>query len=287
MEKEPLKFSNSMISDYITCPRKYYYTWELLIEPRAKNPHLWFGGLIHECLEIYYNPGGTKEKAIEHLLSAYHELDDDESPWTKAKNSATGLMALEEFFSNSAYYNFGEVIAVEKPIHSAPVTIAGEPVSLSGKPDLVVRVSPTKIMVVDYKTPGRIDADLSNKWKQNRGLIGYSYLARNEYPGMEIESLVSVFHMITVPRIIRFPYAFSPTHENECVQASYYYASQIIFSRHTGLWFKSGHPCQIFSGCPYQCLCDQILPDERLDKLIIPATFKKREECLYTINGET
>jgi len=65
-------FDSSCISDYMGCPRLFYYAWVRRLVPREEKPSLTFGKVFHEVLLEWYRTGKVEEaeKKLEQLPSS-------------------------------------------------------------------------------------------------------------------------------------------------------------------------------------------------------------------------
>jgi len=82
MEQKIEKFSPTMIADYISCPRSFYYKYIAKIEMPQKQIHLLFGGGIHKGIEEMYenkDPYSAFEKHFDKskLLPEERDLHKD------------------------------------------------------------------------------------------------------------------------------------------------------------------------------------------------------------------
>lgn len=69
-------FDSSCISDYMGCPRLFYYVWVRRLEMKEEKPALTFGKAFHEALAEWYRTG-EEEKAIEKFAAIPTSIQDD------------------------------------------------------------------------------------------------------------------------------------------------------------------------------------------------------------------
>lgn len=150
-------FSNSKLDSAIYCPRNYYFSWERRIESAEPGVHIHtdFGTCLHSGCATFYRQAklepeilkgnGAFDEAVGNAITTFTddftELDQD---YHTSKNLETGVLALEEFFSNPAYYDLGEVLLVEEDLKNPILRFAG-------KIDLVTRIG-QRIYIIDHKT---------------------------------------------------------------------------------------------------------------------------------------
>jgi len=70
------KFSPSMLSDYLACPKSFYYHYVSGIELPQKQIHLLFGSAVHRAIEAIYD----KDEPFGHFVREFNKnkLQDDE-----------------------------------------------------------------------------------------------------------------------------------------------------------------------------------------------------------------
>lgn len=73
---EDKMFSSSSISDYMGCPRLFYWGWIRKLKPKGNKPALLFGSAFHEALLEWYKSGDA-EKAISKFQSLPAVITDD------------------------------------------------------------------------------------------------------------------------------------------------------------------------------------------------------------------
>lgn len=69
-------FNSSCISDYMGCPRLFYYTWIRGLVTKTEKPALVFGRVFHEALKEHYKTGDVEE-AIKKFDQIPSTITDD------------------------------------------------------------------------------------------------------------------------------------------------------------------------------------------------------------------
>lgn len=91
-----MRYSNSSIQTFKTCPTKYFFKYPCRlrkIEDEASEHHLVFGRAGHEALRLIYL-GTSLEEAKKKFVEIYpRQLDEND----KAKTQANGLIMLENY----------------------------------------------------------------------------------------------------------------------------------------------------------------------------------------------
>jgi len=73
---EKKMFNSSCISDYMGCPRLFYYTWIRGLKVKVEKPALLFGSAFHEVLLTWYKTGDM-EKSIKEFDMLPTVMTDD------------------------------------------------------------------------------------------------------------------------------------------------------------------------------------------------------------------
>jgi hypothetical protein len=155
---------------------KWRYLDELV--PLARDPKLYFGSLIHDCLEIWHGRRDLS-KVIDHIDRTYAKRaqnDDQKADW----HLATAMM-----HAYAAHYpaeDF-EVIALEKtfqgPIVNPATGAASRSFVLAGKVDGIVRRD-GQYFLLEHKTASQIDAGyLERLWTDFQIILYAWYLEQS------------------------------------------------------------------------------------------------------------
>ena len=73
---EERKYDASLISDFLSCPRLFYYRYVKKYTPTIEPPPLLFGRVFHQALLIWYNTGDV-EKALPVFEEIPRDIGDD------------------------------------------------------------------------------------------------------------------------------------------------------------------------------------------------------------------
>ena len=273
-------FDNSKIASYIDCPRGYFYSWEMRIEPDWNNKDLGFGQVLHSGLDWFYkrikdfsiweldavdNLKMFQDEAVKVFQNKFLELD---LPEDKIKNMENGVKSLTEYFLDEGKWSWnGEIVMVEEPISCEDFT---------GKIDLMIKQDDT-LIIIDHKTTGWSGKNDQKKWGQARGLTGYHWLGeriKKEYECNKVQSMVNMFYIGAEPDYCKIPMSYSEWQLKEWEKGTRYWIERIKESKRENFWAKAGSRCQMPRGCEFQVLCEQ---NKRIEELVIPGIFRKKE----------
>lgn len=155
---QPRKISQSELIEYRDCRRKWYLHQVLGLSKKHKSGALALGTNVHEALQIYYTPGGTKEAALARFDAVYETLKTDASEYEiedVLKDEKLGRIMLEGYFEWAEETGIDahlEIIEVEAEIEY-PMEVDGTPILLVGKRDLIGKNALTDTnKLVDHKT---------------------------------------------------------------------------------------------------------------------------------------
>jgi hypothetical protein len=125
--------TNSSLKTFRSCPRKYYYRYELGVRSLAKSDALRFGTLFHAGLEVWW-----KTKNVDLACIAMQENESD--PFELAKADVL-LRGYDARWGKEPY----EVVAVEAeftaPLVNPTTGHASKTFELSGKIDAIVKAA--------------------------------------------------------------------------------------------------------------------------------------------------
>lgn len=188
-------------NDLMQCPRKYDLLYNQQRRPASRSNALEFGGLLHECLALYYEEtdafmAETDTRRADLLYDAYCE----EPRWVRL---LTGVMdagiesyldvALDVKRIMDAYLATQPLVADEFLKHE--IVGVEEYVEVDAafpfttRIDLVYRGA-GGLWVVDHKSSRAMSAELTSGWAINGQMLGLAYAARQHWPEEKILGLV-------------------------------------------------------------------------------------------------
>ncbi len=150
---------------------KWRYIDELV--PLTRNPNLYFGSVIHECLELWHGQRDLA-KVIEHIDRTYAnraQNADQQADWhlaTAMMKAYSGHYTVEDF----------EVITLEKtfkgPIVNPATGAASRSFMLAGKVDGIVKHD-GQYFLLEHKTASQIDAGYLERLWTDFQIILYAW----------------------------------------------------------------------------------------------------------------
>lgn len=172
-EKESLRLSFTQLDQYETCPRKYWFSYELRI-PAPVSSSLTIGSAVHEALEYFYKKILQDEKAgkefLEHAFKEAFERENKIHQNCGGKDFEVGLQALLDYYDLHGG-QFKKPLAVEKSFKLR----VGEH-QVSGKIDRVDE-GPEGVVIIDYKTGKAKDATKKEHQKFAEDSLQFSIYA--------------------------------------------------------------------------------------------------------------
>jgi CRISPR/Cas system-associated exonuclease Cas4 (RecB family) len=161
-----MKISTSKLNTFSECPRKYWYSYELLI-PTPKSEAFWFGGAVHSGLESYYKGLDAFQGFKDALRSKTGEQPAEGVNLDKLEVEGKRIF---ELYSKQVLYFQPVLIEHRFTVDLAnPETGETLPAVLTGKIDLVT----VDGYIIDHKTASR---ELSSDYQTNNLQVnGYAY----------------------------------------------------------------------------------------------------------------
>jgi RecB family exonuclease len=141
--------SNSEALTWIKCPRKYYYQYDLALEP-IKTPGYFFRGhVVHAAHERYYKAlaaGKSHEQAVEAGKDVFTQTMEKDVNGDNFNDVATLRTMMLRYWDEVARYDDWDILAVEQN-YNLPIT---DEFSFGFTPDLIARID-GQVTVVDHK----------------------------------------------------------------------------------------------------------------------------------------
>jgi hypothetical protein len=260
------KLDNSMMMEFASCPRKFYYRYALNLTSKDGSsifkPE--FGTALHSGLEIHY-AGGTSQETIEAFCK--HWLPYEGHDRTGVRCMAKGIKILEQYRETfpSSQEHF-EIVDV-KDIELAGAVDMGNFLFLY-RADLLVRDKLNgEYKVLDHKTTA-YKGFLTPK--PNQQLCGYAY-ALGEQTGQNIETAILNVLYFTKLKIefmreeISFPRDYI---EQEWIKDVRLWAENIKNSCRIDHFPKNTSQCTAYGGCQFIHLCKHKMTSTTHDTLL-------------------
>jgi hypothetical protein len=254
-----LELDNSKRSQFVTCPRKYYYSYERNLRPSQGSTALRYGIVYHAAMDAFYNHvkerGWTHDgKAVEVALEAAKTSWEEESSkqtfyndYRTMENFVQSLMAYISHF----HFDEGmlEVVKTERPFK----------ILLNGR-----------LWQLEHKTTGQALSMQKKRLHRSPQLIGYAYAGQRLNPEDPPEGgLVTLHHLSAYKSKVtgeygkakiqfeRIPQMFT---EGDFISWRLSFldtAERILRNKEINLWAVELDHCYQFGRCSYAPLCEQ------------------------------
>lgn len=161
MSTAPMVSTYSMWSLFRNCRKAVDWRYLQQLVPLQRDHNLYFGSLIHECLQVWHQRRDlTEVLALIEKLCPNHRHDENQR---RDGHLATAMM--DAYAARYAAEDF-EVIALEKNFEGSIVNPATGAASrsfvLAGKVDGIVRIG-SEHFILEHKTAAQIDGDYLEK----------------------------------------------------------------------------------------------------------------------------
>lgn len=189
---EKQMFNSSSISDYMGCPRLFYYSWIRKLVSKEEKPSLRFGRVFHEVLLEWYKTG-DKEAAIKKFEPLPSVMSDDHR--TKEWGEAIFKQYVERYKTEQ-----GTTLHLEKQFI---IDMGGR--LYAGTIDRIEDWT-GQVYVDDHKTTKSLGLSFFNAYRPHPQMDGYCYACR-EIVGKCHGAIINGISVAKAPkeRFQRFP----------------------------------------------------------------------------------
>ena len=193
----------SSLTTFAQCERKFYLRYIKQIAPRTQVQALYFGRVIHTCLEMLYR-GATIQEVGDWLMSAHRIGEIEAVDLWKANAMIGGYHA--RYSTPDGFDPDWKILAVEQVIDPQKVINPRTKRSLrtfdfSGKPDLVIEKPDGTLWICDHKTAATISgAYLDRIWLDWQTVL-YAYFVERIY-GREVTGVI--FNLLEKPALRKY-----------------------------------------------------------------------------------
>jgi hypothetical protein len=270
----PQKFDYTMLSNFLTCRRKYYYRIVQSIVSKKPPTAAEFGRCIHLALDEWFK-SHDMEKGKQIFRNVFVPDPEDE------KRTVPVAMKLLDLYAEKYEYEGFKVLASEKTFIIPFAGLKGDIGEryLIGRIDKIIDWDGV-IYVMDHKTTSRLGAEFFYKIKPNMQFDGYILGARSlGYPtcsGAVMDALLVAKGLLTSSQLSRLtPLArdISTRTEEELLEYMWDTVDTLHDMRicyETGRWHRNTESCCDFIECPYRRICKE---EEGIRKNIIESDF--------------
>lgn len=270
-EKKSLRLSNSGITSYLECPRKYVLSrsWEPKVE--FKNKNLYIGSAFHEAIASYLLKGdetGALKKGWEEIPLNYPDRD-------------TLLEVVYRCFEASKYFNEDnplKVITTETPFL---IPLISESLFLSGFIDSLAE-NDKGLWIVERKTSGMPASTYFKGFTRSRQVLTYIYAAERLFDQKVAGGIVEVVFKPKTQsgefKVERQYFAYPEWMRTKWYLETLAIGMEIMSKE---LFFGSDACSGKFGPCDFVDYCDH---DE--DERVLAVTHQKREKDVKPKKGE-
>lgn len=255
--------------DLLKCPRKYDLLYNQHCTVPARSNALEFGGLLHECLALYYEEANAilseqDDARADQLYDAYCH----EPQWHRllAEIENSGVEAYFEVVEDvlrvmRAYLEHypmlrdkfleHEIVAVEEFMDPPG------PFNFTARMDLAYR-APRGLWVVDHKSSKAMTEDLASGWALNGQMLGLMYAAPRHWPDEQVLGLVvNILVRTKVPQFKRVTVPLYPAMVDVWVERLTMWVNHVLpFYADVG-WPPNFASCiHRYGRCPFYDYCE-------------------------------
>jgi|TARA_R110002096_G_scaffold402245_1_gene599474 hypothetical protein len=247
------KLDNSMMMEFASCPRKFYYRYALNLTSKDGSaifkPE--FGSALHSALEVHYL-GEGEQKAIEAFVK--HWMPYEGHDVKNIRSCAKGIKIVEEYIKTFPFESEHFEVVEKKDVELAGAIDMGNFLFLF-RADLLVRDKNNgSYKVLDHKTTA-YKGFLTPK--PNQQLCGYAY-ALGEQTGEKIETaILNILHFTKLQiNFMREEISFPTDYiQHEWVKDVRLWAETIANSCRIDHFPKNTGQCTAYGGCQFIHLC--------------------------------
>jgi hypothetical protein len=201
-EEKAFRVSNSALNT-IGCSVKALLRYGFKVLSRESVFHMQVGTAVHKGIACYFKTGDAN-KAYQKFLEAFPE---GQAPEDRLALDNVGVIVhhyLHETLKHFPYYVHKSLIEIwfEQIMGWDSVESGGDggPIVLVGRIDLMPEDPVSKaMMVLDWKTTGRMSDWWLKKWRMDSGLNGYAWAAREFMPGSVFPG--NVIGVVELPKL--------------------------------------------------------------------------------------
>lgn len=148
-----MRLSYTALSDFKTCPLKFKFAQlDRIKTPRSKEAI--FGTLLHDCLQLAFDPKRTLPATEEEILNYFkNKWDPTVYQGNEVEETmvfSSGVTILKDFFARNNPAQ-AKIVDLEKSF-CIPVTLGRQEYQITGKIDRIDKTPDDSFEIIDYKT---------------------------------------------------------------------------------------------------------------------------------------
>jgi hypothetical protein len=285
----PSVIDSTMLSDYLACPKKFYWSYVRKLQSAKPSIHLHFGGVFAASLDtarqVYFGAQlGTKAALAAGFKRAVVAWGDEPLDAFPPKTFYTCVLLLDYYLQIHPFDQDpiqplirSNGLPATEFTFAIPLDILNpddhQPILYAGRFDLLGLYN-DQLFVVDEKTSSQFGPTWLSQWGLRGQFIGYCWAAQQYgYPvvGAVVRGLkiaASGFDhaepIIYAPQWLISEWRLHVEHQ----------LSRLINDWKAGYWDKNfDNACTHYGGCQYRLLCESPNPDRWIEGNYIPRTW--------------
>lgn len=257
-------YDSSCLSDYMGCPKLFYYAWVRKLVMKDEKPALLFGRVFHDVLKTWYKTGSVDD-AVKEFLQLPVTMSDEYR--TREWGEAIFKQYVERYKTEQ-----GETLYLEKKF----IVEIGEKL-YAGRIDRIQKWN-ENIYVDDHKTTKSLGMSFFNSFRPNIQMDGYCFACR-ETVGRCDGAIINGISLAKNPkeRFQRFPSSRSNAEMDNFKKNFTDWTDEIERSVKSGCWKMNSGYCTRWGKCRFWELC-VYGEDERMIEQNFKVEEVKKEE---------
>ena len=284
-----LELDNSKRSQFVTCPRKYYYSYERNLRPNQGSSALRYGITWHSGMEEFYNyikengwvrDGGAFEAAVKAAKASWEEVSSKQTFYDDYRTLENYVQSLIAYIAHF-YYDEGmlKIVETERPFKlSMKLTseeernfplLAQEGLRFTGKIDAEVLLD-GRLWQLEQKTTGQALSVQKHRLHRNPQLMGYAYAGERLNPEEPPDGTLIVLHHLSARKskvtgeygkskieFERIPQIYTDGDLRTWKQSFFVTANTILINEENNIWPVEFDNCYQYGRCSFAPLCEQ------------------------------
>ena len=284
-----LDLDNSKRSQFVNCPRKYYYQYILNLRPNQGSSALRYGIVYHAGMDAFYNyikehswihDGGAFEAAVKAAKASWEEESDKQTFYDDYRTLENYIQSLIAYIAHF-YYDEGmlKIVETERPFklkmellpeeEKLFPLIAKEELNFTGKIDAEILLD-GRLWQLEHKTTGQALSVQKRRIHRSPQLIGYAYAGLRLNPEEPPDGSLVAFHHLSSRKSkvtgeygkLKIEFERIPQIYTDGDFASWRLsfldtAESILRNIENNLWPVRLDNCYQYGSCSYSPLCEQ------------------------------
>jgi hypothetical protein len=293
--KLQVSFDNTSISVYKDCPRKYYYSIIEGWRPNFKAPPLAFGGVYHDCLEVFDKAlilGENRESAlrntIRYALKESVSGFGDDSKRTRITLIRSIIWYAEQYKVDplkTYIFPNGRVglemsFSFELPFKSN----SGETFEYCGHMDKLAIYNGQLYTVERKHTVQTLSPSFFERYFFSAQIGGYVYAGKVVFDQPVVGAIIEATQVaVNFSRFGRSVVYRVNDHLEEWMKDTHYWIKQIEFSAEHNYWPHNSESCSKYAGCQFRQVCAK---PQFARELTLESSFRRDRWDPTKIRGE-